>query len=127
MALGPVMLDLRGPELAADERRTHPAAGVDDLFRGERSAILGLDGFDPACVVSGVAPDVAADPGLAPLAENGGPTLTHALLPGSPAINNGNTALPTDQRGVPRPVGPADDIGAVEQQYVIFLPAMLCR
>ena len=30
-----------------------------------------------------------ADPGLAPLAFNGGPTQTHALLPGSPAIDMG--------------------------------------
>lgn len=48
------------------------------------------------------------DPKLAPLANNGGPTQTMALLPGSPAINAGNNALAfdsglnfltTDQRG----------------------------
>lgn len=44
--------------------------------------------------------------GLDPaLADNGGPTLTHALLPGSPAIDQGNSfGLTTDQRGDPRPV-----------------------
>jgi CSLREA domain-containing protein len=37
---------------------------------------------------------------LGPLANNGGPTLTHSLLPGSPAIDAGNTsALITYQRG----------------------------
>jgi predicted outer membrane repeat protein len=45
------------------------------------------------------------DPRLGPLANNGGPTRTHALLPGSPAIDHGdNTDAPaTDQRGVSRP------------------------
>jgi hypothetical protein len=53
---------------------------------------------------------------LGPLADNGGPTQTHALLPGSPAIDAGdNTACPaTDQRGVTRPLGAACDIGAYE-------------
>jgi CSLREA domain-containing protein len=58
---------------------------------------------------------------LGPLADNGGSTLTHALLLGSPAINAGNPATPgtsacalTDQRGVPRPFGPRCDIGAYE-------------
>src|SRR5262249_5210956 len=59
-----------------------------------------------------------ADPLLAPLADNGGPTLTHALLGGSPAINAGNNAQASgdsDQRGVPRRAGARVDIGAVEQ------------
>ena len=54
---------------------------------------------------------------LGPLWDNGGPTLTHALLPGSPAINAGDdSAAPaTDQRGVPRPQGLRSDIGAYER------------
>ncbi|MEX2237844.1 MAG: choice-of-anchor Q domain-containing protein [Dehalococcoidia bacterium] len=46
-----------------------------------------------------------ADPQLGPLANNGGPTLTHVPLPGSPAIDTGvTTGCPaTDQRGVTRP------------------------
>jgi hypothetical protein len=58
-----------------------------------------------------------ADPGLAPLADNGGPTQTMALLPGSPAIDAGTSGpgIPaTDQRGLGR-VG-AVDIGAFEVQ-----------
>ena len=43
------------------------------------------------------------DPRLGPLADNGGPTNTHALLAGSPAIDKGNTDLTTDQRGEMRP------------------------
>jgi hypothetical protein len=58
------------------------------------------------------------DPLLGPLANNGGPTKTHALLPGSPAINHGaNPAgLTFDQRGSPflRAFGGGVDIGAFE-------------
>jgi hypothetical protein len=52
------------------------------------------------------------NPLLGPLQNNGGPTLTEALLDGSPAIDNGNPSgctdgqghlLNTDQRGMPRP------------------------
>jgi hypothetical protein len=59
-----------------------------------------------------------ADPGLATLADYGGPTQTIALLPGSPAIDDGSaTWVPaTDQRGISRPQGPAPDIGAFESQ-----------
>ena len=67
--------------------------------------------------------DSFADPKLGPLANNGGPTLTMALLPGSPAIDAADTsaAPATDQRGAPRPVGPAADIGAYEYGW----PAVL--
>jgi CSLREA domain-containing protein len=51
------------------------------------------------------------NPRLGPLANNGGPTLTRALLAGSPAIKAGGRGVPTDQRGVPRR---APDIGAYE-------------
>lgn len=74
-------------------------------------------------------PDVTDDPQLGSLADNGGPTLTHALLLHSPALDAGDaaTCLATDQRGVARPVGAACDIGAVEQDdfYRIFLPTVL--
>jgi CSLREA domain-containing protein len=69
-----------------------------------------------------------ANPLLGPLQNNGGPTLTHALLPGSPAIDAGNSALTTDQRGQPRPLddpivanaagGNSSDIGAYESDNV---------
>ena len=57
------------------------------------------------------------DPLLGPLASNGGPTQTMALGLGSPAIDQvpvGTSCPATDQRGVPRPQGPACDIGAFE-------------
>jgi len=58
-----------------------------------------------------------ADPKVGPLADNGGATRTHALLPGSPAIDAADTACPEsveDQREIPRPQGAACDIGAYE-------------
>ncbi len=56
------------------------------------------------------------DPLLGPLQNNGGPTLTHALLAGSPAIDagSGHAAPNFDQRGVTRPQGMAEDMGAFE-------------
>ena len=67
------------------------------------------------------------NPLLGPLQNNGGPTFTHALLPGSPAINQGkNDFCPaTDQRGFARPAG-ACDIGAYEAATAyIYLPIIL--
>ena len=52
------------------------------------------------------------DPELGPLADNGGPTFTHAIAETSPAVNVGRTALEIDQRGVDRVATP--DIGAFE-------------
>jgi CSLREA domain-containing protein len=61
------------------------------------------------------------DPMLDPLADNGGPTLTMALQPGSPAIDKGDDTVcrdapinRLDQRGVSRRYGPHCDIGAYE-------------
>lgn len=66
------------------------------------------------------------DPMLAALANNGGPTLTHALLPGSPAIDQGiNPAgLSFDQRGsgFARVSGLAADVGAFEAAPVVTPP-----
>jgi hypothetical protein len=61
------------------------------------------------------------DPLLGPLQDNGGPTATMALLPGSPAIGHGvsaslipGLAVPgSDQRGDPRPAG-STDVGAFQ-------------
>ena len=60
------------------------------------------------------------DPRLGPLADNGGPTRTHALRPGSPALDAipaEDCAVATDQRGIARPRGSGCDIGAFEAQF----------
>jgi adhesin HecA-like repeat protein len=61
-----------------------------------------------------------ADPWLGPLQDNGGPTLTQALIHGSPAIDAAHDqACPaTDQRGVARPVGAGCDLGAYEYDLI---------
>jgi beta-glucanase (GH16 family) len=61
---------------------------------------------------------VVGDALIGPLADNGGPTPTHALLDGSPALDAADAAAcpPTDQRGVRRPQGAGCDIGAFERQ-----------
>ena len=76
-------------------------------------------------VLTNATDQLSKDPLLGPLADNGGPTFTQALLPGSPAIDKGKTfGLTTDQRGLPRPFdfasianatgGDGSDIGAFE-------------
>jgi Big-like domain-containing protein len=91
----------------------------------ERANICGLVGIDGGHDIIGPTyvrylPDdtLRADPLLGPLADNGGSTLTHALLPGSPAIDAGfaSAAIAWDQRGegYPRSVGGSVDIGAYE-------------
>ena len=61
---------------------------------------------------------ITTDPGLLPLADHGGATWTHALAPGSVAIDAGLpfTGIFFDQRGsgFPRALGAATDIGAFE-------------
>lgn len=67
------------------------------------------------------------DPLLGPLADNGGPTRTHALLAGSPAVDAANDANceAFDQRGFTRPAdGDGDgtancDMGAFEKDAVL--------
>ena len=69
---------------------------------------------------------INTDPKLGPLQNNGGPTFTHALLPGSPAIDAGDPGFSSpaefDQRGsgFPRVVNGRIDIGAFE-----FTPDLL--
>ena len=83
---------------------------------------------DGSCGLAGSGDMNSTDPLLDILAGNGGPTQTHALLSGSPAIDavpladctdaDGNP-ITTDQRGVARPQGTACDIGAYEVEAEI--------
>lgn len=101
------------------------SGGQDCEFDGNASITAGDDNIivDDGCSTSAL----SSDPALVALADNGGPTLTHALGGGSPAIDaatadNANcgtgTALETDQRGEPRDDGSCD-IGAYEVQLVL--------
>ena len=104
--------------------------GSTDSFSSGGYNLIGIMG--PNIVFDGTG-DLTnvADPKLGPLADNGGDTLTHALLPGSPAIDaGGDCDEPFDQRGVPRPQGPACDIGGYElivEGYRIALPVIMSK
>lgn len=107
-------------------------AGDSDAFGDDCYGALASQGYNliqdaSDCTVTGDTTGniTNVDPGLGPLQDNGGPTQTLALLPGSPAIDAGNpngctdpdgNVLATDQRGAPRAVaGDARcDIGAYE-------------
>ncbi len=104
-------VELRGTLLA------NPSPYADCIGSGITSQDYNLSA-DASCSLSqthDLANTVAA---IGPLANNGGPTSTHALLAGSPAIDKipatGAVCPATDQRGVARPQGPACDIGAYE-------------
>ena len=78
-----------------------------------QSGNAGTSGFTPTA--SDLVPSVGLSAILASLADNSGGTQTHALVAGSPAIDAaGDSGLATDQRGIARPQGCADDIGAFE-------------
>ena len=92
-------------------------------FTSEDYNLIGnTNGFQLGGVVTHNVHNV--NPKLGPLANNGGPTRTHELLDGSPALDAGSSTLLTDQRGRPRKVdqlnvanavgGEGSDIGAYE-------------
>jgi hypothetical protein len=105
----PNALYTRGPLTLIDSIVVQPSGPV---CAGPGSKTLVGTNFVPdATCGSGNNP---ADPLLGPLADNGGPTLTRALLPGSPAIDaaSGCPASGVDQRGALR-TAPCD-VGAYE-------------
>jgi hypothetical protein len=74
-----------------------------EVFTGANIVDTATCGASPAII--------RTNPQLGALANNGGPTQTLALQVGSPAIDAaGACGLPTDQRGIARPQGPACDI-----------------
>jgi hypothetical protein len=113
----------------------YPSNGVGPDFFGTVHSLgnnligdsTGSSGFDAGGDQAGTAMH-PIDPLLGPLQDNGGPTFTMALLPGSPAIDAGNNAravdgdgnpLATDERGFARISGAAVDIGAFEVQQLV--------
>ncbi len=88
-----------------------------DCVIGNGDASLNDFSSDTNSIMQGAGCNTQArqvDPLLGPLADNGGPTFTHSLLAGSPAINTGDnaTCLATDQRSINR--DRQCDVGAFE-------------
>ncbi len=121
--------NVRGSIIAANSATSNP--DIEGLFNSQGFNLIGKQdsssGFEHGTNGDLVGTSAAPiNPLLGPLANNGGPTDTHALLntaPASPAIDAGANAvngppfnLSTDQRGSPRRFGAQVDIGAYELQ-----------
>jgi hypothetical protein len=112
-----------GPFLANSIIANHPKGG--DCATGGLPVVSGGHNLDSdgSCQLTAAGDQPGVDPLLGPLQDNGGPTLTHALLPGSPAIGTirwgargcGTTDI-SDQRwqARPQPAWGACDSGAYE-------------
>ncbi|HEX8097689.1 MAG TPA: choice-of-anchor Q domain-containing protein, partial [Pyrinomonadaceae bacterium] len=111
---------------SSDARGTFNSQGFNLIGKADNSNGFGSANQDQTGTIA-----APLDARLGPLADNGGPTQTHALLPGSPAINAGNncvtnnscspalsSAITADQRGVtrPQPANGVVDIGAFESR-----------
>jgi hypothetical protein len=94
-------------------------SGGDYNLIGDGTGMTGLSNGVNGNLVGSAA--VPIDPLLGPLQDNGGPTKTHALLAGSPALNAGNPAQlgVADQRGVVRSGGV--NIGAYQASASAFI------
>jgi hypothetical protein len=104
------------------------AATCDEVHFASPSLLSGasnlLGAVDAACTLAAGFGFVEGDHALGALADNGGPTLTHAIAAGSAAVDAGaesctdddGVALETDQRGAgyPRVAGARCDLGAFE-------------
>ena len=126
---GSVMLEntLLGVNTIVNAGQTsQDAAGT---YASQGYNLIGVTDGSSGWVTSDLIGNIGAplDPKVGPLQNNGGPTATMALLPGSPAIDAGaNAGLATDQRGRARSIdnpavanpagGDGTDIGAFEQQ-----------
>lgn len=117
-------LDLRSSIIAANTAGPSPAFAADlgadaaVTVTGSHALVVATDG-----AISLPADTITDDPGLFPLAWNGGPTRTHALSATSPARDTGGNddGLEYDQRGAgfARVSGVAADIGAFETQQAV--------
>ncbi len=116
---------LRNSILAGNVGPNLRALAATDATATIKSLGYNLSDDDGAGLLDHPTDQIETNPLLGPLQDNGGPTLTHALLPGSPAIDKGaSSGSSTDQRGFPRPLddpaidnaqdGDGADIGAFE-------------
>jgi uncharacterized repeat protein (TIGR01451 family) len=133
--------------ILSDNQALNASSGPDIFnFNGNVSGSNNVIQTSTGYTISGsnnlnVDPMLEKNAGALVLKNNGGPTQTHLLLPGSPAINAGSNAnlpadafdldgdsdtaepLPVDQRGFARVVNTIVDIGAVEVNYAISATA----
>jgi predicted outer membrane repeat protein len=116
----------------ADLSGTFTSAGHNLIGRHDKGATGFAAGVNGDVVGSA---DVAVNPFLGPLQDNGGLTPTHALLAGSPAIDQAQGGgVATDQRGQPRPIdqpeypnaaaGEGGDMGAFEAPDFNSMPVV---
>jgi predicted outer membrane repeat protein len=102
-------------DLSGDGR----AANCEGAFTTEGRTLVGAQAmFFSDCLwtfTPGSGDVFNADVSLGPLANNGGPTLTHVLPAGSSALDRGGACPATDQRGAPRSLKPPCDAGAYER------------
>ncbi len=112
---------------------------INGAIRSQGHNLIGaLDGSSG--ITNGVNNDLAGtaaiplNPGLLPLAGNGGPTPTMALLFTSPAVAAGDPSIliapyniTTDQRGYPREVHGFVDIGAYQSSFVLAPPQLISQ
>jgi hypothetical protein len=121
-----VSLNIQSSIVANNEIVVGTVHTASDFSAKAGTTIAGANNLIMA-TLSGTTPPagtLTADPMLAALANNGGPTLTHSLPVGSPAIGTGNNAsrLPSDQRGpgFARMTREKTDIGAFQTGDGIF-------
>ena len=137
-------VNLRNTVVAGNFDSNHSGGLYPDLsgtFNGDNNNLIGS--LTGALGTVGTGTDIVnPNFGLGSLQNNGGLTLTHALLPGSPAIDAGNNnlvpvdsedldgdgdtteQLPFDARNLARISGGTVDIGAVEVQNSVILPSI---
>ena len=111
--IGDGSVSLRNTIVAASGTGGNCAGGMTSLGGNVEDA--------DTCRLRELSDQPGTDPRLGPLADNGGPTRTHALLAGSPAQDAAScTELvpcpPVDQRGVLRPLFHGSDAGAYESE-----------
>ena len=111
-----------GPNFVLDGNPVLQSLGHNLDSDGTSGFVNGVNGDLVGTVASPI------DAKLGPLQDNGGPTWTIALLPGSPALGTGSCTdangapISVDQRGLPRPQVTGCDIGAFENQA----PTLIC-
>jgi hypothetical protein len=114
LTLGSSLIARNTADEAPDCRDIAASAGFNLIGKGDDCGLIdGINGDQVGSIAAPIAPR------LGPLAANGGPTKTQALLTGSPARNAAGPApcdTARDQRGVRRPQGAACDIGAYERR-----------